>query len=129
MISAFSGSVRKSRLQCHFGNSFETNGIAASRACGISIRSSPSAVWQVPGTEPVALPRRPLRPTLVPSPAQPSVELVLDRPLDDQPSAKPGELGKHLLRIFCGSSTLPLDSSLSMLACISADGGTVRLTA
>jgi hypothetical protein len=31
--------------------------------------------------------------------------------------------------IFCGSSTIPLDISLSMLACISADGGTVRLTA
>jgi hypothetical protein len=27
MISALSGSVRNSRLQCHFGNSFETNGI------------------------------------------------------------------------------------------------------
>jgi hypothetical protein len=31
--------------------------------------------------------------------------------------------------IFCGSSTIPFDNSLSMLACISADGGTVRLTA
>jgi hypothetical protein len=31
--------------------------------------------------------------------------------------------------IFCGSSTSPLASSLSMFACISADGGTVRLTA
>jgi hypothetical protein len=31
--------------------------------------------------------------------------------------------------IFCGSSTSLLDSSLSILVCISADGGTVRLTA
>jgi len=31
--------------------------------------------------------------------------------------------------IFCGSSTIPFDSSLSILACISADGCTVRLTA
>jgi transposase-like protein len=31
--------------------------------------------------------------------------------------------------ILCGSSTSLLDSSLSMFACISADGGTVRLTA
>ena len=31
--------------------------------------------------------------------------------------------------IFCGSSTMPLASSLSMLACISADGGAGRLTA
>ena len=31
--------------------------------------------------------------------------------------------------IFCGASTIPVDNSLSMLARISADGGTVRLTA
>jgi hypothetical protein len=31
--------------------------------------------------------------------------------------------------IFCGSSTIPLDSSLSMLARISAEGDTVPLTA
>jgi hypothetical protein len=54
---------------------------------------------QMPGTEPVALPRRSLRPALVTSPAEPSVELVLDRPLNDQPRPQPGELGQHLLRI------------------------------
>jgi hypothetical protein len=32
-------------------------------------------------------------------------------------------------RILCGSSTIPLDNNMSILACISADGGTVRLTA
>jgi hypothetical protein len=31
--------------------------------------------------------------------------------------------------IFWGTSTIPLDIYLSMLACISADGSTVRLTA
>jgi hypothetical protein len=31
--------------------------------------------------------------------------------------------------ILCASSTIPFDSSLSMLACISAEDGTVRLTA
>ena len=53
---ALSGSVRSSRLQCHFGNSFETNGIAASRACGISIRSSPSAVCKCRGRNPLRIP-------------------------------------------------------------------------
>ena len=54
----------------------------------------------VPGTEPVALPRRPFSSARVTSPAQPAVELLLDRPLDDQPSAEPGELGQHLLRVI-----------------------------
>ncbi len=56
MISALSGSVLKSRLQCQFGNSFETNGAAASRACGISIRSSPSAVCNRRGRNPLRIP-------------------------------------------------------------------------
>jgi hypothetical protein len=30
--------------------------------------------------------------------------------------------------VFCGTSTIPFDNSLSMLACISADGSAVRLT-
>src|SRR5206468_2213956 len=34
------------------------------------------------------------------SPAQPAVELLLDRPLNDQPGAEPGELGQHLLRVI-----------------------------
>jgi hypothetical protein len=125
MISAFNGSVLNSRLQCHFGNNFETNGIAASRTCGISIRSAPSPGLQAPVTEPVALPRRPVRPPLVTSAAQPGVELLLDGPLNDQPGPESGELGQHLLRVIDHH----LDISLSMLACISADGGTVRLTA
>jgi hypothetical protein len=79
---------------------------------------------QVPGTKPVALPRRPLRPTLVTGTTQPRVELVLDRPLNDQPSTEPGELGKHLLRIL---DTTPRQQLVD--ARLSADGSTVRLTA
>jgi hypothetical protein len=54
----------------------------------------------VPGPEPVALARRAVRPALVAGPAEPRVELLLDRPLDDQPGAEPGELRQHLLRIL-----------------------------
>jgi hypothetical protein len=57
ITSAFSGSVPSKRLQCHFGNSFETNGIAASRAWGISIRNSPSAVCKCRGRNPLRKPR------------------------------------------------------------------------
>jgi len=53
------------------------------------------------------------------------LDLVLDRPLNDQTA--PSRASSD--NIFCGSSTIPRDISLSMLACISADGGTVRLTA
>jgi hypothetical protein len=73
--------------------------------------------------ESVALPS--LRPTLVASPTERLIELVLDRPLNDQLRAEPREFGQHPRR----PSTILLASSLSMLACISADGGTVRLTA
>jgi hypothetical protein len=76
-------------------------------------------------SKPVALPRPGLGLALITSTTQPAVELVLDRPLDDQPGAEPGELGQHLLRVI----DQPRPSSLSISACISADGGTVRLTA
>jgi len=55
---------------------------------------------QVPRTKPIAQAALPLRQALIASAPQPGVELVLDRPLDDQPSAEPGELGQHLLRIL-----------------------------
>src|SRR5262249_5147832 len=42
----------------------------------------------------------PLRPALIPSSAQPAVELLLDRPLDDQPGPEPRELGQHPLRVI-----------------------------
>ena len=56
MTIAFSGSVRNNRLVCHFGNSFETNGSAASLTCGISIRSSPSPVCTRRGRNPFRSP-------------------------------------------------------------------------
>src|SRR5437764_4036377 len=55
---------------------------------------------QMPGTESVALRRPRLGPALVASAAKPLLELILDRPLDDQPGAEPGQLGQHLLRII-----------------------------
>ena len=56
ITNAFSGSVRSSRLQCQRGNSFETNGITASRTCGISIRNSPSPVCRCRGRNPLRFP-------------------------------------------------------------------------
>jgi hypothetical protein len=47
---------------------------------------------QMPWPEPVALPRPGLGLALVASATQPGVELLLDRPLDDQPGAEPTEL-------------------------------------
>jgi len=55
---------------------------------------------QMPRAKPVALPRHGVRATLIPGATEPAVELFLDRPLDDQPGAEPGELGQHLLRIL-----------------------------
>jgi hypothetical protein len=52
---ALSGSVR-STFVLH-GNSFETNGSAASRICGISIPSSPSSVCTLRGRNPLRSPR------------------------------------------------------------------------
>jgi hypothetical protein len=81
---------------------------------------------QMPGTKPVALARRPVRPPLVTRATQPRVELLLDRPrwmINRAPIRASSE------SILCGSSTTLLPNSLSMLASISADGSTVRLTA
>src|SRR5436309_10111985 len=52
------------------------------------------------GAKPIALPRRRVRPTLVAGPTQPRIELVLDRPLNDQPRAEPAQLRQHPLRII-----------------------------
>jgi hypothetical protein len=54
----------------------------------------------VSGAKPVAQAALALWPALIPSPTQPRVELLLDRPLNDQPGAEPGELGQHLLQII-----------------------------
>ena len=60
---------------------------------------------QVARAEPVALPRPRLRLALIASATQPGIELLLDRPLDDQPSAEPRELAQHLLRVIDQPST------------------------
>jgi hypothetical protein len=59
------------------------------------------------------------------SATEPLIELVLDRPPDDQFRAESRQLGQHLLRIV----DEPLRQQLVVSACIYADGGTVRLTA
>src|SRR4051794_7539856 len=48
----------------------------------------------------VAQPRRRLRPPLIPGAAQPRVELLLNRPLDDQAGAELRELRQRLARIL-----------------------------
>jgi hypothetical protein len=74
--------------------------------------------------EAVAQPGRRLRPPLMPGAAQPCVELLLDRALDDQPRAELRELRQRLARIPADPDRhQPVDCSS-----ISADGGTVRLT-
>jgi hypothetical protein len=54
ITSAFSGSVRTSLVPR--GNSFEANVSAASRTCGISTSSSPSAVCTLRGRKPLRNP-------------------------------------------------------------------------
>jgi hypothetical protein len=54
ITSAFSGSVRNSFGV--LGNSFEANVSAASRTCGISTDSSPSAVCTLRGRNPLRSP-------------------------------------------------------------------------
>ena len=63
-------------------------------------------------------------PALIARAAKPGVELVLNRTLDDQPRPEPGQLRQRLARV------LPDPTANSFSICsISADGGTVRLTA
>ena len=107
MISALSGSVRSSRLQCHFGNSFDTVGSADLPGLRDLDPQLTLGRLQTPGPEPVAHARVVVAqaalafgPALVPSATQPGIELLLDRSLDDQPGPEPGELGQHLLRII-----------------------------
>jgi hypothetical protein len=66
-----------------------------------------------------------VRPALIARPSQPRVELVLDRALDDQPRSEPGQPDNDS-RGFSPTTTA---SNRSICASISADGGTVRLTA
>ncbi len=55
---------------------------------------------QVPRPEPVAQTALALRPALIPSATQPAIELLLDRPLNDQPGTEPREIPEHLLRVI-----------------------------
>ena len=48
----------------------------------------------------VAQPALMRRPTLIASPSQPGVELVLHGPLDDQPGTQPGQLRQRLARVL-----------------------------
>jgi hypothetical protein len=70
----------------------------------------------------VAQPALIVRPALIACPAQPSVELDLHGALDDQPRPQSRQLRKRLARVLT-------ESSRSICSSISADGGTVRLTA
>jgi hypothetical protein len=55
------------------------------------------------------------RPALIARAAQPGVELVLDRALDDQPSPKPRELRQRLARVLAHpDSQHPVDPLLDL---------------
>jgi hypothetical protein len=116
-----SGSVLSSLVPR--GNSLETNGSAAARTSGISTDSSPSAVCTLRGRKPLRSPR--FGPAFVARPAQPRIELVLDGALDDQPRAELASSDSDSR----GFSPTPTASNRSICSSISADGGTVRLTA
>jgi hypothetical protein len=97
------GSVRNSLVLR--GNSFDTNGSAAARTCGISTFSSPSSVCTLRGRKPLRGPTHPPQ-TLAPTQAgalssttQPCIELLLDRALNDQPHAPSHSLAARRLRI------------------------------
>jgi hypothetical protein len=110
---ARSGSVRKSLVPR--GNNLETNGSAASRTCGISTESSPSAVCTRRGAKPVAQAPLVIGPALIPSAPQPGVELVLDRALDDQPGAEFRQLRQRLPRVLPDShAKQPIDLLLDL---------------
>src|SRR5215211_870048 len=98
---ARSGSVRNTFVL--HGNSFETNGSAASLTCGISTSSPPLERLQPARAKAVAQPSlivaQPARivgPALIARSAKPGVELVLDRALDDQPRPELRELRERL---------------------------------
>src|SRR5256885_7368512 len=107
ITSALSGSVLSSRLQCHFGNNFDTNGKDRSTRLRDLDPQLTLSRLHMPGPEPIAQPRvvvtqsaLALGPALVASPTEPLIELVLDRPLDDQSGTEPTELAQQLLRVI-----------------------------
>jgi hypothetical protein len=54
----------------------------------------------LPGTKPVAQPPLVIGPALIARPPKPGVELILNRALDDQPGAQPGELRQRLAGVL-----------------------------
>jgi len=121
---ALSGSVRSRRLPR--GNSFEVNGSAASRSCGSSTSISPSAACRRRGRQPLRLPgaasglgsyrARPMKASNSSSTARWMISLAPSwASSDNEPSASP--------------AAIPAANNSSILLSISADGGTVRLTA
>jgi hypothetical protein len=124
ITNALSGSVRTNLVP--LGNSFEANVSAASRTWGISTSRSPSAVWTLRRRKPLRQPSLIVRPALIPGPAQPAVELVLNSPLDLSTGHPPW---RAPTATRAGSHPPPRASSRSICSSISADGGTVRLTA
>jgi hypothetical protein len=103
------------------GNSFETNGpggLPDLRELDLELplgglhpaRAKAVAQPRVIVTQPALM----LGPALVARPAQPGVELVLDRALDDQPRTKSGQLRQRLARVLADPHgqqlvDLPLD--------------------
>ena len=89
-------------LPCPCGNSFDTNGAAVAYLRDLD-PSSPSPVCTCRGRNPFATRverrRDPLGRRSYRARPEPGVELVLDRPLNDQPGAEPSELAEHLLRV------------------------------
>jgi hypothetical protein len=130
ITNAFNGSVRNSFGV--LGNSLDANVSAASRTLRDRDLKLPLASLHLARAKPVtqgalvvAQPTLILRPALVTSPAKPRVELVLHGALDDQPGAELGECRQRLARVLAD----PHGQHRSICASISADGGTVRLTA
>src|SRR4051812_30365717 len=68
-----------------------------------------------PRAKPVAQPALIVRPALIARPPQPRIELVLDRPLDDQPRAQLRELRQRLARVLAHpDSQQPVDLLLDL---------------
>jgi hypothetical protein len=94
---ARSGSVRNSFVL--HGNSFETNGAGRLPHLGEVNRALPLERLHPAGAKPITqapLILRPVRSALITRPTKPSVELILNRALDDQPGAQLGELRQRL---------------------------------
>src|SRR5512142_896376 len=111
---AFNGSVRRNRFPR--GNSLDTNGSAGFADLRDLDIHRPLRGLHAARAEPIALPRRGLRLALIPSAAQPAIELVLDRALDDQLRAKRRQLRQRALRILSSQPTgqQPVDPLLNL---------------